>query len=120
MKLFAIAFVFLLGFGCSAQKNTEKTTVLSAAEYKKQVIGKDVQLVDVRTSGEYAAGRIDDAINIDYTSADFKQKIVALDKNKPVYIYCQSGNRSGRASKVMEELGFTQIIDLQGGYGNYR
>ena len=47
---------------------------------------------------------------------DFREKIQELDRDKPVYLYCRSGNRSGKASKIMDELGFKEIVDLKGGY----
>jgi 3-mercaptopyruvate sulfurtransferase SseA len=41
-----------------------------------------------------------------------------LDKNKPVFVYCKSGNRSGKAVKKLEELGFKSIYELDGGLQN--
>lgn len=119
-QFFGIVLLFLV-WGCgTAQTNSKGVQVLSQADFDKKVIGKEVQLVDVRTYQEFAGGKIDDAINIDFLSSDFKQKMAKLDKNQPVYIYCQSGNRSGKASQIMVEMGFKQIYDLQGGYGGYR
>lgn len=119
-QFFGIVLLFLV-WGCgTAQTNSKGVQVISQADFDKKVIGKEVQLVDVRTYQEFAGGKIDDAINIDFLSSDFKQKMAKLDKNQPVYIYCQSGNRSGKASQIMVEMGFKQIYDLQGGYGGYR
>lgn len=114
--------LLFLVWGCGTAQTTEDSPVkvLTQADFDKQVLGKDVQLVDVRTYPEFMGGKIDDAVNIDFMSSDFQQKIAQLDKTKPVYIYCQSGNRSGKASRVMAELGFQQIFDLQGGYGSYQ
>ncbi len=73
------------------------------------------QLIDVRTDKEFGASHLKNAQNICVTDDDFKQKVTALDKNKPVYVYCKKGGRSARAAKVLKEMGFTKIYDLQGG-----
>ncbi len=38
-----------------------------------------------------------------------------LNKDEPLYIYCRSGNRSGKAASKLKELGFKEVYDLQGG-----
>ena len=45
-----------------------------------------------------------------------KKEINKLDKNKPIYIYCYSGVRSNRASKILKTAGFNQIYDYEGGW----
>lgn len=76
----------------------------------------DVQLIDVRTREEYAAGHIKGSKNIDYKANDFLMKFDKLDREKPVYIYCRSGNRSSNAARELSQLGFQKIINLDGGY----
>lgn len=75
----------------------------------------DFAIIDVRTPGEFAEGHVEDAIIIDFYSESFRSDINALDKNKTYLIYCQSGNRSGKALKIMEELGFTEVYNISGG-----
>jgi rhodanese-related sulfurtransferase len=120
-KIMFILSVLLITVSCTAQseKSTSNVTVLNKDEFKNQVMGKNVQLVDVRTANEYAGGKIDDAINVDYFGANFKNEMEKLDKNQALYIYCQSGRRSGEASKILTEMGFTKIFDLKGGYGSW-
>lgn len=79
----------------------------------------DVQLVDVRTPEEFAEGHLENAINIDITADDFDSKIAALDKEKPVMVYCKAGGRSAKASSRLNELGFKNISDLEGGIINW-
>lgn len=98
----------------------EKTTIskdLSAQEFKAGIDGGNILLLDVRTPGEFAGGSIAGAINIDYTAADFSQQIDGLSKDKPVYLFCQSGGRSGKALKLLTEKGFPEVYNLIGGYG---
>ena len=79
----------------------------------------DIQLIDVRTTNEFNRGHIKNAVNINYYDGNFYEQMSKLDKNKELYIYCRSGNRSGRAAAKLKEQGFTKIYDLQGGILNW-
>lgn len=95
-------------------KKIDKETLIA------EVIGKDVQLIDIRTPEEYMKGYIDDAINIDFLQEEtFKKDIQKFDKNQPIYIYCRSGGRTGRASKLMQQMGFKKIFDYSGSYNDW-
>ena len=72
-------------------------------------------VIDVRTPEEYAGGYIRGAINIDYRAADFRDKIVKLDKDKQYIVYCRTGVRSSEARDIMEEIGFKHVINMTGG-----
>ena len=73
-------------------------------------------LVDVRTPGEQARGMLDGAIAMDYNAEGFRQNAAALDRERPVFVYCAKGGRSAGAAEVFEELGFARVVDLEGGY----
>ncbi|MDJ0324745.1 rhodanese-like domain-containing protein [Cryobacterium sp. PH31-AA6] len=68
-------------------------------------------VIDVRTPGEYAAGHLEGAINVDVQSPDFDSQIGALPKDGAYVVYCQSGNRSAAAAARLAELGYTQVTD---------
>ena len=73
-------------------------------------------ILDVRTDAEVAEGIIKNAIHIDiYKGQGFIDEIEALDKTKNYYVYCRSGNRSGQACSVMNQLGFENAYNLLGG-----
>lgn len=76
----------------------------------------DLILIDVRTPQEVAAGKIDGAIEIDFHSPDFQAQLDGLDREKPYGVYCKKGARSAGAMKVMQELGFSKVYDMEGGY----
>ncbi len=99
----------------AAQQPKAKVEVLTAEAFAEIVKTSGVQLVDVRTPGEVAGGKIANAINIDYNSTAFEEMAAKLDPEKPVAVYCKVGGRSARAVKVFEELGFKQIYELDGG-----
>jgi rhodanese-related sulfurtransferase len=114
----SIAFLLLLVVSACQSQQSEHVKVVNK-EVFAEAIKKEVQLVDVRTESEYKEGFIGQAQNIDINSNEFEEKISKLDKNKPVYIYCKSGARSQKAAQKMTELGFKEIIDLEGGYMNW-
>ena len=68
------------------------------------------QLIDVRTPEEFAKGHLEGAKNINFNANDFDNQITQLDKAKPVFIYCHSGGRSGKAYKKMKAHGFTTAV----------
>lgn len=72
-------------------------------------------IIDVRTAGEYATGYIANAININFYDADFESNVNLLDKSGTYLIYCASGNRSGQALTVFEQLNFMSVYNLAGG-----
>lgn len=75
-------------------------------------------LVDVRSPEEFQTGHLPHAINIPLDRIpDLPQFTVSMDF--PIYVYCQSGNRSKKAKKAFEKLGYTTVIDL-GGIKNYQ
>ena len=50
--------------------------------------------------------------------SSFESNIQKLDKTKLTLIYCQSGGRSAKALSKMKDLGFTNVLELEGGYRN--
>ncbi|WOK05994.1 rhodanese-like domain-containing protein [Imperialibacter roseus] len=127
----AFLFVSAIGTACSssstekeaasevvtkpAGQTSAKIVQLNAPDFAEKVKEAEVQLVDVRTAGEVATGKIPNAINIDYNTVNFEEMAAKLDPNKPVAVYCKVGGRSARAAKVFQELGFKQIFELEGG-----
>ena len=109
---------FLLGMlginatsACS-QQVFENADVKTFAEL---VNNPDIQLVDVRTTAEFAEGHIEGALNIDVKSSNFIQMAKEqLDTNKRVAVYCRSGKRSVDAANQLTSQGFS-VINLVGG-----
>ena len=73
-------------------------------------------ILDVRTDDEVADGYIAKSKQIDiYLGQGFIDELEKLDKSKNYYVYCRSGNRSGQACQIMEQLGFENAYNLEGG-----
>jgi rhodanese-related sulfurtransferase len=105
-------------FGTQFQQN-HSFKLLTPIEFKLQIENKDVQLVDVRTPQEFISGHITNAKNIDFFSEKFNIEFEMLNKEKPVYVYCRSGNRSRQTVNKLIKMGFIEIYDLEGGYLNW-
>ncbi|MEM8522013.1 rhodanese-like domain-containing protein [Flavobacterium sp. PL12] len=73
-------------------------------------------VLDVRTEDEFNEGYIASAINIDiHSGQEFIDAIENLDKNNNYYVYCRSGMRSAKACEIMNQLGFENAYNLEGG-----
>ena len=109
-------FSFLFG----SEKN-ESVFLIDTYELKEAVTQHNVQLIDVRTPYEFSSGHIENAVIVDFFNQNnFRATFKKLDKKKPLYLYCRSGNRSSRAAKQLAGLGFEKIYDLKGGYMKWR
>ena len=89
---------------------------LTQEEFKQRMDDPDVVILDVRTPAETSLGMIGGAEEIDFKAGDFADRIDSLDRDKTYLVYCRSGNRSGKACAVMDELGFGEVHNLEGGY----
>lgn len=75
---------------------------------------RKAQLIDVREPNEYEAGHILGARNIPLSQLKMRMKEIRPDK--PVYLYCQSGMRSGRVAQTLYRKGYKDLSHLQGGF----
>lgn len=80
-------------------------------------IEQGATVIDVRTDGEFAGGHVEGAIHANVTGDGFEERVESLDRSEPVYLYCASGVRSGRAAAVMEGMGFETVVNA-GGFGD--
>src|SRR5215467_14001492 len=87
------------------------------AEVKRRLdAGEQMVLIDVRDPDEYRDGSIESATNISRGFLEFRIGGAAPDPTTPVVLYCQSGLRSMLAAKVLKDLGYQNVINLQGGF----
>jgi rhodanese-related sulfurtransferase len=115
-----IAVIFASTFALTSCSGSAGATDLGPAEFQAKAQEAGVILLDVRTSGEFAAGHIEGAINIDVEGMTFEGEIKALDNTKTYAIYCQSGRRSRIAVETMNEAGFTKLFNLDEGIGSWQ
>lgn len=116
IKKILILFVFVSVFisGC---KNTSDSNVqiITAEEMYKALEYDNIQIVDVRTQEEFNESNLKNSHNICVTDDDFVEKVLHLNKNKPIYVYCRSGKRSSQAVEILQNLGFKEIFHFSGG-----
>ncbi len=102
-------------FSCRETVAQDQVKVISPKEMQKAIDSGSVQIIDIRTPAEFQEGHLKNAKNIDFLSSSFTKEISELDKEKPVYIYCRSGNRSGKSVKDFLNAGFIEVHDLEVG-----
>src|SRR5215475_11542424 len=83
---------------------------------KRLAAGEPVAVIDVRDPDEYRDGHIEAATNISRGFLEFRVGSVVSDPSTPVVLYCQTGLRSMLAAKALKDLGYTTVVNLQGGY----
>lgn len=116
--IFGCLLFSVLVFNC--QTNTNKNvTQLAPDQFQLSINNDSIQLIDVRKPSEYITGHIHNAVNINFLADDFASNINKLNKQKPVYIYCRSGKRSGKSVIEFQKSGFTKIYNLEGGLLNW-
>jgi thioredoxin len=115
---FRTLLVTLIAFAitsCNGQASKNIQTI-DAISFSKEIKStSDAQILDVRTPEEFTSGHLEQAQNVNWLNADFVNNASKYDKSKPVFVYCKSGGRSHKAAEKLAELGFTQIIELEGG-----
>ncbi len=117
-NLMTTLFFSALIFSCKAQNKT----VLTASEFEKEITTREnIQVLDVRTPGEFFSGHIKNALQADWNDkTEFERRIAFIDKNKPVYVYCLAGGRSAAAADKMRKLGYSKVYELKGGTNAWR
>ena len=118
LNLFALSLLSLTLFiACGSSTPVEGGGLLSCKDFDQKVKETEsVQLIDVRTADEFVGGTIGTAVNIDFFGENFKEKMGKLDLERPIFVFCARGSRSGKAGEICKELGFKTIYDLDGGY----
>lgn len=117
-----LLFTLLFFAACSsnsvnnAQNNADGKVTITQFKTSLNAISAP-QLIDVRTPEEFSRGSLNGAVNMNFRSDNLEAQLNTLDKTKPVFIFCQSGGRSGKCYKKMKDMGFSEVYDMEGGYG---
>ena len=114
-KQVALLFFLTLTIHPFAQKKE-----LTPKSFQDSIQNSGIQLLDVRSSGEFNQGHIAHAFQADWNNPEqFKERIASLDKHKPLYVYCLAGSRSAAAQKWLIQQGFETVYNLQGGINSW-
>ncbi|MEX0987539.1 MAG: thioredoxin domain-containing protein [Bacteroidales bacterium] len=110
-----ILILLLQTFTPLVRGQAEHVKQLHAAELQAILKNERVTLLDVRTRSEFANGHIEDAGQLNYYALDFRKKLLLLSRDKPVYLYCNTGYRSERAAEILVKSGYENVYNLEKG-----
>ena len=106
--------IWIVTFLLIACTNKKSESPLTPQQFLEQYQSTpEAILLDVRTVEEVATGKIKSAKNIVYDET-FAAKLDTL-KHKPLFVYCGSGIRSAKATKILRDKGYENIYELAGG-----
>ncbi len=75
-----------------------------------QLFATNTFVIDVRTDDEFKSGHLESAINIEWQ--DIVSVASIIDKDDQIYLYCRSGNRSQKATNILIDVGYKNVINL--------
>lgn len=115
--ILAVIVVVVIGLFLIKQSNPNNTDSGETARISMQTVKDDTAtgavLLDVRTPEEFHAGHIDGSANFPLQSIQ-AGSLPTVAKDKTVYVYCQSGNRSKQATSLLKAAGYSNVVDLGG------
>ena len=123
-KVFLIMLALTAFVACQVKVESKmygKGEIVSVGveEFARAIADSAVQLVDVRTAGEYSQGTIPGSVNIDVNSGEFGVTADSLlDKSRTVAVFCRSGRRSKKAAEILSLNGFN-VVELDKGYNSW-
>ena len=83
-------------------------------EFNARFAAEAGEIIDVRTASEFQAGNVNGSGKADFLAGEFQTQFESWDKDKTYYLYCASGNRSGKAASMMKQAGFTKVYNAGG------
>ena len=83
-------------------------------------ISSGALVLDVREPDEYDQGALANVVHIPRGHLEAQVEAKLLDKNAPVVVYCAGGVRSAFAARTLQELGYTNVVHMLGGFGRWK
>jgi rhodanese-related sulfurtransferase len=114
ITLLLIMMSFLSFFGCS---NTPKENNITVAEFYELLQNEAIIVLDVRAPEEISQGKImSNALETNFHDDNFINDVTSkISKDQTVYVYCRSGNRSGKTVARLRDLGYGNTYNIEGG-----
>ena len=76
--------------------------------------GASPLIIDVRTPAEWDTGHLDEAKHIEWQEISARISDLTANKDETIYVYCRSGGRSGKAKTILDDLGYSNVINAGG------
>jgi rhodanese-related sulfurtransferase len=115
-KFITLIMIFMVSVFAACQSAApEKAEIkqVSVEQANQAAAKENAQFIDVRTVEEYKSGHAPKAVN--FPLDGLEGELAKLDKNKPVYVICQTGRRSQMAAETLNKAGFKDVYNITGG-----
>jgi len=100
-----------------AKTRIQELTIPQLKEW--QASGKAFTLIDVREPSDYAEGHIDGAVSIPRGLLELALDDVVMDQDATVVLYCGGGSRSALAADTAQQMGYSNVLSLAGGWRSW-
>jgi rhodanese-related sulfurtransferase len=120
LLLFAVAFASGAMLLWPLVRRSTGGPWISTAQATHLINREDALVVDVREPGEYGAGHALGAKNLPLARIESGAGDVAKKKDATLILYCDSGDRSGKAAAALRKQGYTKVLNLSGGFGAWK
>ena len=95
-------------------------TEITPEDAEKRIAGGDVLVLDVREPDEYDQGALANVLHIPRGHLEAQIEAKATDRDQEIVVYCAGGVRSAFAAKTLQELGYTNVLSMAGGFGRWK
>jgi thioredoxin 1 len=113
-RLIYILIISLLA-SLTACAQSPTTIQVGSEEFHQLIAEGGGVLLDVRTEQEFQNGHIGNAGQLNFYARDFRQRLLLLPKDQPVYLYCNTGWRSNIAAAFLIRNGYNRVYNLEQG-----
>ena len=93
---------------------------IDTAEAQQRIEAGGVLVLDVREPEEYDEGALPDVLHIPRGHLEAQIEGRALDRDQTIVVYCAGGVRSAFAARTLQELGYTDVLSMAGGFGKWK
>lgn len=104
-------------------KDKDKSTHVGPQQWNELIASPETLVIDTRNHYEFEVGTFPHAVDPATDSfrefGDFAEKLAETDRDRPLAMFCTGGIRCEKAVPLMQELGFSEVYQLQGGILNY-
>ena len=83
-------------------------------------LDKNISILDVREKEEWDEGHLPGATHIPRGFLEVRVEKTVDDHTKPIIVYCAGGTRSAFAAKTLQDMGYTNVVSMAGGYGEWK
>lgn len=111
-NILILLFAIISIISCSQKK--QEIQNISVLEFKNSKTENAI-ILDVRTEEEISQGQIEGASSLDFYSSNFENSLSLIQKEKEVFVYCQTGGRSKKAAKLLAQMGQFKVYNLEEG-----